>query len=220
MNLLAESEWQFPDPRAAGSDDVVAIGADLAPATLIAAYRIGLFPMHLPDGGPLGWWSPNTRGVLEVGDLSVSRSLRRSMRRFDWSVDAAFSQVVAGCADPDRERGWITQEISDAYNELHRLGHARSVEVWLAGNLVGGLYGVSIGGLFAGESMFHRVTDASKVALVRLVEIMAGAQQPLIDVQWSTEHLARLGATEIPRDTYLRRLARSVESEPPNQFST
>ena len=219
MDVLSESQWQFPDPRTAGSDDVVAIGADLSPATLVAAYRIGLFPMHLPDGGPLGWWSPVERGVLEVGDLSVSRSLRRSMRRFDWSVDAAFTQVVAGCADHRRERGWITPEIASAYHELHRLGYAHSVEVWLDGLLVGGLYGVSIGGLFAGESMFHHVSDASKVALVRLVEIMARVDQPLVDVQWSTEHLARLGATEIPRDTYLQRLARSLETEPPAEFS-
>lgn len=215
---LDESRWEFPDPRTAGPDDVVAVGADLEPGTLVSAYRLGLFPMHLPDGGPLAWWSPVSRGVLEVGDLKVPRSLRRSLRRFDWSVDAAFPQVVVGCADPARDRGWISPEIASAYNELHRLGYAHSVEVWLAGDLVGGLYGVSIGGLFAGESMFHRVSDASKVALVRLVEIMSGTERPLIDIQWSTEHMARLGATEISRDEYLQRLARSLESRPPAAF--
>lgn len=218
-SAFGESRWEFPDPRAAGPDDVVAVGADLEPGTLVSAYRLGLFPMHLPEGGPLGWWCPVRRGVLEVDDLSVSRSLRRSVRRFDWSVDAAFAEVVAGCADPSRDRGWITPEIASAYKELHRLGHAHSVEIWLDGDLVGGLYGVSIGGLFAGESMFHSVSDASKVALVRLVEIMSEAEQPLIDVQWTTEHMARLGATEISRDEYLERLPGSLESAPPPAFS-
>ncbi len=197
---------------------MVAIGADLEPGTLLAAYRRGMFPMHLPDGGPLAWWSPVHRGILPVEAFRVSRSLRRSIRRFEWSVDEAFDDVVAACADPDRAHGWITAEIADAYGELHRLGHAHSIEIWEAGRLVGGLYGVNLGGLFAGESMFHRVPDASKVALVHLVEIMETTAHTLIDIQWLTDHLASLGAVEIPRDDYLRRLPQALQSPTPSRL--
>lgn len=211
----AVSRWIFPDPAQAGPDDVVAIGADLEPGTLLAAYRTGLFPMYLPDGGPLAWWSPVRRGILPVDGMRMSRSLRRSIRRFEWSVDEAFEDVVAGCADPVRPHGWITPDIADAYKELHRLGHAHSIEVWESGRLVGGLYGVNIGGLFAGESMFHRVSDASKVALVRLVEIMSSTPAPLVDTQWQTDHLASLGGIEIGRDDYLYRLSEAIRSPIP-----
>jgi leucyl/phenylalanyl-tRNA--protein transferase len=179
-----------------------------------------MFPMHLPDGGPLAWWSPVRRGILPVEALRVSRSLRRSIRRFEWSVDEAFDDVVAACADPDRAHGWITADIADAYGELYRLGHAHSVEVWESGRLVGGLYGVNLGGLFAGESMFHRVSDASKVALVRLVEIMETTAHPLIDIQWQTDHLASLGGIEIPRDEYLSRLPISLGCPIPAAFAS
>lgn len=216
----AITPWVFPDPAHAGPDDVVAVGADLEPGTLLAAYRIGLFPMHLPNGGPLAWWSPERRGILPVGGLRISRSLRRSIRRYDWSIDEAFEDVVAGCADPSRPHGWITLEIAEAYGELHRLGHAHSIEIWESGRLVGGLYGVNLGGLFAGESMFHRMPDASKVALVRLVEIMATAADPLIDTQWHTDHLASLGGVEIGRHDYLHRLAVAVQAPPPEAFVT
>lgn len=209
------TQWVFPDPTEAGPDDVVAVGADLEPGTLLAAYRRGLFPMHLPGGGPLAWWSPAVRGVLPIDRLRVTRSLRRSLRRFEWSVDEAFEDVVAGCADPSRPHGWITADIVAAYVKLHDLGHAHSIEIWESSRLVGGLYGVSIGGLFAGESMFHRVPDASKVALVRLVEIMAETDEPLIDVQWQTEHLASLGAVEMPREEYLARLGPALASPIP-----
>lgn len=205
----------FPDPTEAGPDDVVAVGADLEPGTLLAAYRRGLFPMHLPGGGALAWWSPSLRGVLPIERLRVTRSLRRSLRRFEWSVDEAFEDVVAGCADPSRPHGWITDDIVAAYVKLHHLGHAHSIEIWESSRLVGGLYGVSIGGLFAGESMFHRVADASKVALVRLVEIMAETDEPLIDVQWQTEHLASLGAVEMPREEYLAHLGPALASPIP-----
>jgi leucyl/phenylalanyl-tRNA--protein transferase len=210
----------FPDPAQAGPDDVVAVGADLEPGTLLAAYRQGLFPMHLPDGGPLAWWSPIRRGILPVDGLRVSRSLRRSTRRFDWSVDEAFDDVVAGCAEPERADGWITADIARAYGELHRLGHAHSIEVWESGRLVGGLYGVNLGGLFAGESMFHHVPDASKVALVHLVEIMSTTVHPLIDTQWQTDHLASLGGVEIDRAAYLSRLAEALGSPIPESFSS
>ncbi|MDH3250983.1 MAG: leucyl/phenylalanyl-tRNA--protein transferase [Acidimicrobiia bacterium] len=215
----ATSRWLFPDPAQAGPDDVVAIGADLEPGTLLAAYRTGLFPMYLPDGGPLAWWSPMQRGILPVEGMRVSRSLRRSIRRFEWSVDEAFDDVVAGCADPVRSHGWITPDIADAYRELHRLGHAHSIEVWESGRLVGGLYGVNIGGLFAGESMFHRVADASKVALVRLVEIMSTTPAPLVDTQWQTDHLASLGGIEIGREDYLSRLSEALHSPIPGRLA-
>ena len=152
--------------------DLVAVGADLAPGTLLAAYRTGLFPMPDPDVG-LGWWSPVRRGVLRLGDLRVTRSLRQSARRFEVRVDTAFAEVIAGCADPSRPQGWIDDDIAAAYLELHRLGWAHSVECWEADVLVGGLYGVAIGGLFAGESMFHRQRDASKVALMGLVSLLS-----------------------------------------------
>lgn len=195
-------------------EDLVAVGADLAPGTLLAAYRVGAFPMGVGRHGrrPLGWWSPDPRGVLHPSDLRVSRSLRRSVRRFELRVDTAFDDVVAGCADPARDGRWITPEIADAYRLLHALGWAHSVETWRDGRLVGGLYGVAVGGLFAGESMFHRETDASKAALVGLVALLRADGDPrrLVDVQWRTAHLATLGVTEVPRQRYLRLLERAL----------
>ena len=187
------------------------IEPSLEPASLLAAYRHGIFPM--PYEGRLAWWSPDPRGVLDPGLVHVSRSLRRTRRRFEIRVDSAFAAVVDGCADPRRDGGWITPAIRAAYVRLHELGHAHSVEAWDAGGLAGGLYGVRIGRLFAAESMFHRATDASKAALVALAERMgrAGADS-LIDVQWLTPHLASLGAREIPRAEYLRRIAALVDA--------
>lgn len=186
--------------------DLVGVGADLAPGTLLHAYRHGLFPMGLGVDGapPLGWWSPDPRGVLLPGGLHVSRSLRRSLRHFEIRVDTAFEQVVAGCADPTRDGRWITPQIASAYAELHRLGWAHSVEVWRDDELVGGLYGLAIGHLFAAESKFRTVTDASKAAVVGLVGIMEEHGGPwVVDVQWQTEHLAALGVQEVSRTTYL-----------------
>jgi leucyl/phenylalanyl-tRNA--protein transferase len=195
-------------------EDLVAAGADLEPSTLLAAYATGLFPMGLGRHGkpPIGWWSPDPRGVLPLDRLHVSRSLRRSLRRFDVRFDTAFEQVVAGCADRRRPGRWITPDIAAAYLRLHRLGHAHSIEVFCGDDLVGGLYGVEVGGLFAGESMFHRVTDASKAAVVALVRVLRsdGDTRRLMDVQWRTPHLATLGVVEIPRAEYLRRLADAV----------
>jgi leucyl/phenylalanyl-tRNA--protein transferase len=189
-------------------EDLVGVGADLEPGTILAGYRAGLFPMGVGSGGraPLGWWSPDPRGVLPLDGLRVSRSLRRSRRRFEVSVDAAFAQVVHACADPRRHGAWITPAIQQAYQRLHELGWAHSVECWSDGVLVGGLYGLAIGGLFAGESMFHHETDASKVALLALVDQLRAAGDAgsrLLDVQWRTDHLATLGVVEVSRERYL-----------------
>jgi leucyl/phenylalanyl-tRNA--protein transferase len=214
------SAYRFDPLAAPPGEDLVAVGGDLQPGTLLAAYRAGLFPMGVgPRGGPpMGWWSPDPRGVLPLGGLRVSRSLRRSVRRFEVRVDTAFEDVVAACADPGREGRWITGEVAQAYGELHRLGWAHSVECWRGGRLAGGLYGLAVGGLFAGESMFHRETDASKVALVALVELLArdGDGRRLLDVQWRTEHLASLGVVEVPRVEYLRRLRTALRCGPPS----
>ena len=213
------SRWVLPDPADPGidavRDDLVATGADLDPGTLLAAYRCGLFPMPgrtRTGRRTVGWWSPVERGVLPLPGHHVSRSLRRSRRRMEVRLDTAFDEVVRGCGDPARPGGWIDRDIRAAYGELHRLGWAHSVETWQDGELVGGLYGVAIGGLFAGESMFHRVTDASKVALVGLVELLTDehADRRLVDVQWRTEHLATLGVVEVPRPVYLRALRRAL----------
>ena len=202
--------WELPSPDAADGDGVVGTGADLEPGTILSAYRKGIFPM--PHGSVLAWWSPDPRGILPLDGLRLSRSLRRSMGRFDVRFDTSFEEVIDGCADLRRPSGWISPEIWAAYMRLHRLGWAHSVEAWSHedGTLAGGLYGIAIGGLFAGESMFYRSRDASKVALVALVERMRDRGMTLLDLQWCTSHLASLGAIEIPRNEYLRRLAVAV----------
>ena len=166
--------------------------------------------MRVDRDGPLAWWAPDPRGVIPLDGLHVSRSLRRSCQRFEIRVDTAFDAVIRGCADPSRPSGWIDDEFIAAYTRLHELGWVHSVEAWTRGDvpeLAGGVYGVAIGGLFAGESMFHRRTDASKAALAGLVERLRPGGATLFDVQWQTEHLATLGAREIPRDRYLGLLA-------------
>jgi leucyl/phenylalanyl-tRNA---protein transferase len=207
--------WLFPPADEADEHGVVGVGADLEPGTVLHAYRSGIFPMPVRAGGPVAWWSPDPRGVLEPGDLRVSRSLRRSCSRFTVTVDRAFDEVVAACADPTRPHGWIDRQIRHAYGRLHALGWAHSVEVWDDQGLAGGLYGVSVGGLFAGESMFHRRTDASKVALVALVDLLDDGRDRLIDVQWLTDHLASLGATELARPAYLERLGAVLDQPEP-----
>jgi len=226
---------------------VAGVGADLQPGTLLAAYRSGLFPMRIHPGGPIGWWSPEPRGILPLDGMVVHRSLRRAARRFTVTVDTAFTEVMRACADERRQGGWIDDAFVAAYTALHELGWAHSVEVWqdavppgvVAGvgtadsadggdladlgdlgdeddavtpgaRLVGGVYGVAIGGLFAGESMFHRVTDASKVALLALVERLRAGGGVLFDVQWQTAHLASLGVVEITRAEYGTRLADAI----------
>jgi len=205
------SRFVLPEPRP-GDGDLVAVGGDLEPGTLLEAYRRGLFPMRVRPRGRIGWWSPDPRGVLPLDGLVVSRSLRRSCHRFEVRIDTAFADVVAGCADPRRPHGWIDASFTAAYTRLHELGWAHSVEAWRVGEdgaaeLVGGLYGVAIGRFFAAESKFHRVTDASKVAVVALVEHLRAAGASLLDVQWTTPHLRSLGAVDIPRTEYLARVA-------------
>ena len=215
---LPACRWVFPHPSSGDEAGLVAVGADLEPPTLVAAYSRGLFPMPLKPGGRIGWWSPPARGVLEPEQLIVHRSLRQACRRYEVQVDTAFAEVVAGCADPARPHGWIDAQMLDAYLRLHHQGFAHSVEAWRGGELVGGLYGVAIGGLFAGESMFFRARDASKVALLALVDGLRDGHPRLIDVQWATPHLRSLGVAPIPRQDYLLRLPELLESPPPALF--
>jgi leucyl/phenylalanyl-tRNA--protein transferase len=205
------SRWEMPAGAPIDDSGLVAIGADLQPGTLLAAYRSGLFPMPF-DRRRVAWFSPDPRGILPLDGLRVSRSLRRSLQRFVVSLDARFADVVTACADPARPGAWIDPKIHAAYGRLHELGWAHSVEVFdpHSDALVGGLYGVRIGRLFAGESMFHLASDASKVALVHLVDWLCRTDATLLDVQWLTPHLASLGAVEVPRSEYLQRLAEAV----------
>lgn len=200
--------------RDADPDGPVVLGGDLDPGTVLGAYRAGLFPMPI-GRRRLGWWSPDPRGVIPVGPvavatqtgLHVSRSLKRSLPRFTATVDRAFEAVMRACGDPRRPHGWINEEFVRAYTRLHEMGWAHSVEIWEGNELVGGLYGLSIGAFFAGESMFHTSTDASKAALVHLTGLFDEVEHALFDVQWLTPHLASLGAQEIPRAEYLSLLS-------------
>lgn len=215
------TSWDLTCAGAQPGEELVGVGADLEPGTILAAYRAGLFPMGLGEGGsePLGWWSPDPRGVLLPGDLHVSRSLRRSLRGFDVTVDRDFGAVVAGCADPSRDGAWITPQIARAYRRLHDLGWAHSIEVWRERRLVGGLYGLAVGRLFAGESMFHTATDASKVAVVALVETLSEDGEPwLLDVQWHTPHLGSLGVRSVARPDYLRMARAAVAADLPSRW--
>ena len=209
---VGESPWAFPPISEWPDDDLIAIGADLAPATIVAAYRRGLFPMEVQARKrTLAWWSPNPRGIIPLAGLRVTRSMRQSAKRYDVRVDTCFVDIMRGCGDPSRKGAWITGEFIEAYSTLHRLGWAHSVEVFDGGGqLAGGLYGVRINGLFAGESMFHVGRDASKVALMSLVQLMREAGMTLLDVQWRTDHLESLGAVEVSRDQYLTLLARAL----------
>lgn len=203
----------FPPPSEAEPDGLLALGGDLRPVRVLAAYAQGIFPWPVP-GAPLAWFSPDPRMVLQWDCLRVTRSLRRSLRRFDVTMDTAFEDVVAECAGsprPGQSGTWITSEMRAAYGELHALGFAHSVEVWEAGELVGGLYGVSLGGMFCGESMFSRRTDASKVAFVNLARQLEAWEFEFLDCQLHTAHLERLGAAEIEREGFLRRLAAAIE---------
>jgi leucyl/phenylalanyl-tRNA--protein transferase len=199
--------WQLHAAPDDHPDDLWAVGADLRPGTLLAAYRLGLFPMPLRD--TIGWFSPARRAVFPLAEVVPSRSLRRAAGRYEIRVDTAFVAVVAGCARPGEPESWIDGQITDAYVGLHELGWAHSIEAWDDEGLAGGLYGVSIGGLFAAESMFHERTGASKAALVALVEVLRAAGEPerrILDAQWQTPHLETLGAAEVTRAEYRRRL--------------
>jgi leucyl/phenylalanyl-tRNA--protein transferase len=199
----------FPPPEMA-EDGLLAVGGDLSPERLALAYASGIFPWY-EDGQPILWHSPDPRMVLRPRDLRVGRSLAKTLRRnlYDITLDRAFRPVLEACARTPRpgQRGtWITADMIDAYDELHRRGLAHSVEAWLGGHLVGGLYGVSLGAAFFGESMFAHAPDASKTAFVRLVEQLQRWRIELIDCQVYTEHLARFGAEEWPRSRYLKAL--------------
>ena len=212
---LGESVWEFPDKTKWPRHDVVGRGADLEPETLIYAYRHGVFPMVSNESSDassdLLWWSPQMRAIIPLDGLKISRTMRRSAKKFEIRVDTQFENVMRNCAALHRDNGWITEDFINAYVKLHHLGWAHSIEVIdESGLLAGGLYGVRINKFFAGESMFHLVRDASKVALMALVETMKSSNLSLLDVQWLTPHLASLGAVSIKRDEYLRRLEIAV----------
>lgn len=205
---------EFPDPRRAGRGGLVAVGGDLSVARLRLAYRSGLFPW---TADPVSWWSPDPRGIIEIGSFQPSRRMAQIIRqgRFDVTFNRAFHAVITACSAPasGREHSWITGEFTSAYTALHEAGDAHSVECWRGGELVGGVYGVSAGGLFAGESMFHREDNASKVALAHLVGRLRERGFALFDVQMVTPATAALGAVKVPRDEYLRRLAEAVRRD-------
>jgi leucyl/phenylalanyl-tRNA--protein transferase len=220
----------FGPPQGWPDDDLVAVSHDIDIDLTLAGYASGVFPMPLQPG-LMGWWSPVDRGVLPLDALRVPRSLRKMLPRYEIRVDTAFPQVLAACADPRRPHGWIDEDIGRVYLELHARGFVHSVEAWADDELVGGLYGVSLGGLFAGESMFHdpvRGRDASKAALVALVDLLresddesnpsstAGGESRLLDVQWRTDHLASLGVVEVERPDYLARLRRALTLPAPD----
>ena len=200
----------FPPPDYADPSGLLAVGGDLSKERLLEAYRLGIFPWY-SDDQPILWWSPDPRLVLDLKDFGISRSLRKTLKKgiFQVTFDHAFEQVIQACAVVPRaaQNGtWITEEMQEAYINLHGLGYAHSVESWFGGKLAGGLYGVSLGKAFFGESMFHFKTDASKVALATLVEKLKSWDFHFIDSQMTTEHMVRLGAKELPRRIFLKRL--------------
>ncbi len=205
---ILDRRLRFPDPRRADAEGLVALGGDMSVPRLVLAYRSGLFPWTVR---PLTWWSPDPRAVFELDNFHLSRSLARTLRKgtFQVTQDVAFRQVMEGCAEsaPERRTTWITAEFIQAYTCLHREGFAHSLECWQGNKLAGGIYGVAIGGFFAGESMFHRAPDASKVALYHLVQHLRAKNFQLFDIQMLTPITARLGGVNIPRDEYLKRLA-------------
>lgn len=215
MRPPTSCRWDFPPSSHWGDDEVICIGADLEPDTLLYAYSHGLFPMFVDEAHTrLGWWSPVDRGIIPLEGFREARSLRRSRRNFTLTINVDFEGVMHACATTHETGNWIDDAFTEAYVNLHRMGHAHSVEVWDGdGALVGGLYGVRMNRFFAGESMFHRCTDASKVALAHLVEMMQLDGMTLLDVQWNTDHLSTLGAISIPRADYLAMLAPAVGLE-------
>ncbi len=206
----------FPPPTATTPEGLLCVGGRLSPEWLLDAYRHGIFPWPMWEDEPIAWWSPDPRAILELGALRISRRLRRTLQsgKFHATCNHNFDGVIRGCATAgDRKHNtWLTPAMIAAYCRMHALGHAHSVEVWNADRLVGGTYGIAIGGLFAAESMFYRERDASKVALVHLVAHLQARGYQLFDVQQWTPHTGSLGAVEIPRTEYLRRLARAVEA--------
>ncbi len=208
---LLDRRLRFPSPLLADAEGLVAVGGDLSVPRLSLAYRSGIFPWTVD---PVTWWSPEPRGIFELDGFHVSRSLAGVIRKgiFRTTVDQAFRRVIEGCAAPapGRRSTWITPQFIEAYTQLHEQGHAHSLECWQDRRLVGGIYGVAVGGFFAGESMFHRVSDASKVALFHLVEHLRRQGFVLFDIQMLTPITTQLGGTTIPRREYLRRLAEAI----------
>ena len=206
--------FNFPNPSLADPDGLLAVGGNLEPETLLSAYQQGIFPWFDEDT-PILWWCPDPRAILEFDNLYISKRLARTLRtnKFQVTFDQDFDAVVKGCTYRPEEGTWITPEVAYAYGEFHRRGHAHSVEVWQQGVLVGGLYGVAIGGLFAGESMFSTVSDASKIALVALVSRLKEKGYQLFDLQIINEHTSMMGATEIPRDDYLARVKTAIKKD-------
>ena len=206
--------FNFPNPSLADPDGLLAVGGNLEPETLLSAYQQGIFPWFDEDT-PILWWSPDPRAILEFENLYISKRLARTIRtnKFQVTFNQDFDAVVQGCTYRPEEGTWITPEVANAYGEFHRRGHAHSVEVWQQGILVGGLYGVAIGGLFAGESMFSTVSDASKIALVALVSRLKEKGYQLFDLQIINEHTSMMGATEIPRDDYLARVKTAIKKD-------
>jgi len=209
---ILDKRLRFPNPRLADEEGLVAVGGDLSVPRLLLAYRSGIFPW---TADPVTWWSPNPRGIFELDRFHVSHSLAKVIRKevFQVTTDRAFREVMEGCAEsaPGRRSTWITEEFLEGYTRLHEEGHAHSLECWQEDRLVGGIYGVAIGGFFAGESMFHRVDDASKVALFHLHAHLGGQGFLLFDVQMLTPITKQLGGVNISREQYLRRLTKAVE---------
>ena len=217
MNILRPDSLAFPDLKTASRDGMLALGGDLSAPRLLLAYRSGIFPW---TDDPLTWWSPDPRAIFEIDSFHPPKRLETTLRHhpFDLTIDRDFRAVIHACAEPasGRESTWISPRFIEAYVELHRQGHAHSVEVWQKKKLVGGIYGVSISGFFAGESMFHRVTDASKIALCHLMQHLRAKNFELFDTQVLSPLTARLGAIEIRRRDYLERLASALRN--PTQF--
>ena len=217
MIWLDKEDIWFPDPYNAPGDYPLAIGGDLSPERLIFAYSLGIFPWY-SEGEPILWWSPDPRMVLFPDELKISRSLKKVLKNkgFEVKFNTAFEEVIKNCATVKRkgqDGTWLTPEMIEAYIRLHKLGFAHSVETYLDGKLVGGLYGVAIGGAFFGESMFHKVSDASKVAFVHLVNRLKEKGFDIIDCQQSTPHMARFGAREIPRKEFLDIISKSIHKK-------
>jgi leucyl/phenylalanyl-tRNA--protein transferase len=208
---VLDYRWRFPSPERADAEGLVAIGGDLSVPRLLLAYRNGIFPWTVD---PITWWSPEPRAIFELDGFHVSRSLARVIRKgvFRVTRDRAFRRVMRGCAAraPGRRSTWISPEFIEAYTRLHEQGHAHSLECWLGTRLVGGVYGVAMGGFFAGESMFHRASDASKVALFHLIEHLRRQDFVLFDIQMLTAITTQLGGITIPRLQYLHRLGQAV----------
>lgn len=212
--MKADTVSLFPDPNRIDGD-IIAVGGDLSPEMLLSAYRQGIFPWY-SDEDPILWWSLDPRFVIFPDGLHISKSLRKKIRKstYEITVDRAFELVIAGCRDvlrPEQDGTWITDDMTNAYTKLHHLGYAHSVEAWCEGNLAGGLYGISLGGCFYGESMFYRLADASKVAFAALAGVLFDEGFGLIDCEQHTRHLAGFGAKDLPRVNFLEALNRELE---------